>query len=38
MMLDQGIYLGLMGLDKLPDSLSGATEKRIGEIETEGYF
>ncbi|MBN1220794.1 MAG: anaerobic glycerol-3-phosphate dehydrogenase subunit A [Anaerolineae bacterium] len=38
MQLDQGIYLGLLGLDKLPLALSGGEEKRIGELETEGYF
>lgn len=36
--LDQGIYLGLLGLDKLPAELSGLDRGRIGEIETEGYF
>jgi glycerol-3-phosphate dehydrogenase len=38
MQLDEGIYLGLLGLDKLPLSLSGANESRVGELETEGYF
>lgn len=36
--LDEGIYLGLMGLDKLPVELSGTDRNRIGEVETEGYF
>jgi glycerol-3-phosphate dehydrogenase len=36
--LDEGIYLGLMGLDKLPPDLSGVEEPRVGELETEGYF
>jgi glycerol-3-phosphate dehydrogenase len=36
--LDEGIYLGLLGLDKLPTDLSGRTTSRIGEVETEGYF
>ena len=38
MQLDQGIYLGLLGLDKLPPELSGAEEARLGEVETEGYY
>jgi hypothetical protein len=38
MHLDQGIYLGLLGLDKLPTELSGLDRGRIGEVETEGYF
>lgn len=38
MQLDEGIYLGLLGLDKLPIELSGADRGRIGEVETEGYF
>lgn len=38
MQLDEGIYVGLLGLDKLPQDLSRATERRIGELETEGYF
>jgi glycerol-3-phosphate dehydrogenase len=36
--LDEGIYLGLLGLDKLPPALSGADAARVGELETEGYF
>lgn len=36
--LDEGIYLGLLGLDKLPTELSGRDSHRIGEVETEGYF
>jgi glycerol-3-phosphate dehydrogenase len=36
--LDEGIYLGLLGLDKLPPALSGADEPRLAELETEGYF
>jgi glycerol-3-phosphate dehydrogenase len=36
--LDEGIYLGLLGLDKLPVGLSGANQPRVGEIETEGYY
>jgi len=36
--LDAGIYLGLLGLDKLPAELSGIGRSRIGEVETEGYF
>jgi glycerol-3-phosphate dehydrogenase len=36
--LDEGIYLGLLGLDKLPTELSGLDTGRIGEVETEGYF
>jgi glycerol-3-phosphate dehydrogenase len=36
--LDEGIYLGLLGLDKLPAKLSGAGRPRLGELETEGYF
>ena len=38
MQLDEGIYLGLLGLDKLPSELSGVDRSRVGEIETEGYF
>jgi hypothetical protein len=38
MQLDAGIYLGLLGVDKLPVALSGADQSRIGEVETEGYF
>lgn len=38
MQLDEGIYLGLLGLDKLPADLSGANQARLGEVETEGYF
>jgi glycerol-3-phosphate dehydrogenase len=38
MQLDQGIYLGLLGLDKLPPALSGLAEGRVGELATEGYF
>jgi hypothetical protein len=38
MQLDEGIYLGLLGLDKLPTELSGMDRGRIGEVETEGYF
>jgi glycerol-3-phosphate dehydrogenase len=38
MQLDEGIYLGLLGLDKLPVALTGADQARIGEVETEGYF
>jgi hypothetical protein len=34
--LDEGIYLGLLGLDKLPPGLSGVQEPRVGEVETEG--
>jgi len=37
-LLDEGIYVGLLGLDKLPTELSGADTPRLGEIETEGYF
>lgn len=36
--LDQGIYQGLLGLDKLPLNLRRWAEGRVGEIETEGYF
>jgi glycerol-3-phosphate dehydrogenase len=36
--LDEGMYLGLLGLDKLPPALSGADQPRAGELETEGYF
>jgi hypothetical protein len=36
--LDEGIYLGLLGLDKLPVGLSGANQPRIGEVETEGFY
>jgi glycerol-3-phosphate dehydrogenase len=38
MQLDQGIYLGLLGLDKLPPELSGIDDDRVGELSTEGYF
>jgi glycerol-3-phosphate dehydrogenase len=38
MQLDEGIYLGLLGLDKLPVELSGADSDRIGELGTEGYY
>ncbi len=38
MRLDEGIYKGLLGLDKLPPELSGATTARLGELETEGYY
>jgi glycerol-3-phosphate dehydrogenase len=38
MQLDEGIYLGLLGLDKLPAELSGLDRGRMGEVETEGYF
>jgi glycerol-3-phosphate dehydrogenase len=38
MQLDEGIYLGLLGLDKLPVELSGVDKARIGEVENEGYF
>jgi glycerol-3-phosphate dehydrogenase len=36
--LDQGIYLGLLGLDKLPPELSGVAEDRVGELHSEGYY
>ena len=36
--LDEGIYMGLLGLDKLPTELTGRDTSRIGEVETEGYF
>lgn len=36
--LDEGIYMGLLGLDKLPGELSGANQPRIGEVATEGYY
>jgi glycerol-3-phosphate dehydrogenase len=36
--LNEGIYLGLLGLDKLPPALSGVDEPRVAELETEGYF
>lgn len=36
--LDEGIYLGLLGLDKLPPRLSGTDRSRVAEVETEGYF
>lgn len=36
--LDEGIFVGLLGLDKLPVELSGAGTARIGEVETEGYY
>ncbi|MDM8532073.1 anaerobic glycerol-3-phosphate dehydrogenase subunit GlpA [Anaerolineales bacterium HSG25] len=38
MKLDEGIYLGLLGLDKLPPELTGIELPRIGEVETEGYY
>ncbi|RME73820.1 MAG: anaerobic glycerol-3-phosphate dehydrogenase subunit A, partial [Chloroflexi bacterium] len=38
LMLDEAIYLGLLGLDKLPASLSGVDTPRLGEGEKEGYF
>ncbi len=38
MMLDEGIYLGVLGMDKLPTELSGADKERIAEVETEGYY
>jgi glycerol-3-phosphate dehydrogenase len=38
MQLDEGIYLGLLGLDKLPPPLSGTDRPRLAEVETEGYF
>ncbi len=38
MQLDEGIYKGLLGLDKLPAELSGVERGRIGELETEGYY
>jgi len=38
MQLDEGIYVGLLGLDKLPTELSGTNQPRLGEIETEGYY
>jgi glycerol-3-phosphate dehydrogenase len=38
MQLDEGIYKGLLGLDKLPVELSGIESDRIGELETEGYY
>ncbi len=38
MQLDEGIYKGLLGLDKLPPELSGMDSGRIGELETEGFF
>lgn len=37
-LLDEGIFLGLLGLDKLPAELSGADSPRIGEVETEGIY
>jgi glycerol-3-phosphate dehydrogenase len=37
-LLDEGIYLGLLGMDKLPVELSGAGRPRLGEIETEGFY
>jgi glycerol-3-phosphate dehydrogenase len=36
--LDEGIYLGLLGLDKLPVELTGADQPRLGERETEGFY
>jgi len=36
--LDEGIFMGLLGLDKLPVELSGLGQSRFGEVETEGYF
>jgi glycerol-3-phosphate dehydrogenase len=38
MHLDEGIYLGLLGVDKLPTELTGADTGRLGEIETEGFY
>ena len=38
MKLDEGIYMGLLGLDKLPNELSGNDQARIGEVETEGFY
>ncbi|MDM8528403.1 anaerobic glycerol-3-phosphate dehydrogenase subunit GlpA [Anaerolineales bacterium HSG24] len=38
MQLDEGIYMGVLGLDKLPPGLSGIDEKRVAEVETEGYY
>ncbi len=38
MQIDEGIYMGLLGLDKLPPELSGIDESRIAEVETEGYY
>jgi len=38
MQLDEGIYLGLLGLDKLPPTLSGIDQPRVGELETEGFY
>ncbi len=38
MELDQGIYLGLLGLDKLPTELSGLDKERLGELNSEGYY
>lgn len=38
MQLDEGIYLGILGLDKLPAQLSGADSGRLGELGTEGYY
>jgi glycerol-3-phosphate dehydrogenase len=37
-LLDEGIYLGLLGIDKLPVDLSGINRPRIAEVETEGYY
>ena len=37
-LLDEGIFLGLLAMDKLPVELSGANTPRIGEVETEGFF
>lgn len=36
--LDEGIYLGLLGIDKLPPALSGLDQPRRAEVETEGFF
>jgi glycerol-3-phosphate dehydrogenase len=37
-LLDAGIYLGLLGLDKLPVELTAADRPRLGEVETEGFY
>jgi len=37
-LLDEGIFLGLLGLDKLPAELSGVESPRLGEVETEGIY
>jgi len=36
--LDEGIYLGLLGIDKLPVDLTGLNQPRVAEVETEGYY